>query len=519
MNIGEKIKNTRIEKNISIEELANQIGDSVINIEYYENNITEPALDKKIAICNVLGLSLDELSYSINRTVVKKEQVEESNEELDLEVVEDNIIVEEEIIERPFATSSITYSDKIFTAVFKKDYMKYCLQTLISFLGYGVIAFYTFLMKFNIFTYIAIALTGYSLIKLIFSLFNYKSSKAKWLQQYDGMTRVYDYYKDYIEVTNSEVDNINNRIEYKYIVRAVEKDDFIICMCLLDVRTMLIIDKSTLDDESLVKVRSTLKESCPEYLEHSKDRKDQNQLTKSEKVVNVINLVSFILGLCSIIIVNLIYKIFNFDDVLTTHLIVYGVALILPLFSLFMGLFSKKKFGIRSKKNVIAGIVMSALCVSFMGLAFINHMILTKNNNDSLKDSIDQVCDIKMPKYYYTLYKGPYDDIVIDETVYSVESYQVWNFAKTKEVEKFEDLVKDSTYWKNTNIYSAYFNLSDEAVSLLKTLGYDSEEVPTYFLLCNLDTNSIDIKVENGNYVYLAYYEQNNCMLVVNFNN
>ena len=38
MNIGEKIKNKRIEKNLTIEDLALLVNDNVENIEKYENN-------------------------------------------------------------------------------------------------------------------------------------------------------------------------------------------------------------------------------------------------------------------------------------------------------------------------------------------------------------------------------------------------------------------------------------------------------------------------------------------------
>ena len=66
MNIGDKIKQTRIEKNISIEQLSELINDNVANVEKYETNQLEPTLDKKIALCNVLDLKLDDLSFNIN---------------------------------------------------------------------------------------------------------------------------------------------------------------------------------------------------------------------------------------------------------------------------------------------------------------------------------------------------------------------------------------------------------------------------------------------------------------------
>lgn len=69
MNIGQKIKTLRENNNISIEELAKKINDSVENLLKYENNELEPTLDKKLALSIVLGVTLSDLSYSIEQKV------------------------------------------------------------------------------------------------------------------------------------------------------------------------------------------------------------------------------------------------------------------------------------------------------------------------------------------------------------------------------------------------------------------------------------------------------------------
>lgn len=514
MNIGEKIKNKRIEKNLTIEDLALLVNDNVENIEKYENNELEPTLDKKLNLCKHLDLTLDDLSYSISNKYVKDEHKINLTEE-----IIEPVIVEEEIVERPYAKSSITYNEKVFNLVFKSDFIKYCLQTLISVLGYGVITIYAILMKFNIFAYVAIAITGYSLIKLVVSLFNFKSSKKKWLEQHNNMTREYYYYKEYIEVVNNALEEVSNKISYSSIIRVVEKTDYILCMCLLNVKTILIIDKSTLNDEDIVKVRTTLKEVCPSYIEQSVERKEQHTITKGEKVVKVLNVVSFVMSLCSIVIINIIYRLFKLDDLLEIHLLVYGLSLIIPLFSIFMGIFSKKKYQIKAKKNIVVGIVMATLSLMFILLAFANHTILSKGNNDTLYNNIENVSVINFPDHYYTLYKGSYDDFIIDEIIYKTNSYQIWNFPNSKEVLSFEENIKKNECWRTNNVYTAYFGYTEDAKELLKTLNYDVEEVPTYYLLYNLDNNEIVNKIEEGNYVFAAYYEKNNCMLVINFEN
>ena len=85
MNIGEKIKNLREEHQLSQEELAQQINDTYDNIVKYENNELEPSLDKKLLIAQVLGVSLDDISYSIDKDVlpnkaIQKDEVQDDDE-------------------------------------------------------------------------------------------------------------------------------------------------------------------------------------------------------------------------------------------------------------------------------------------------------------------------------------------------------------------------------------------------------------------------------------------------------
>ena len=204
------------------------------------------------------------------------------------ETVEEEI--EEEIIETPFATSKTTYTEEVFDAVFKKDYTRYCVQILISTIGYLLITLYTVLLKVNLFTYIGIAITGYSFVKFVVILSNYKKNKHKWLEQYGNIVKRYDYYKDYILITSDSDNQADVRFEYSTIVRVIEKTNYILCMVLAPAKTILIIDKSSLDDESLVKVRATLKETCMDYIEKSPERKEQQALTKTEKTVKILNI-------------------------------------------------------------------------------------------------------------------------------------------------------------------------------------------------------------------------------------
>lgn len=506
MNIGQKIKEQRELKSLSVEKLATLINDNVENIKKYEANELEPMLDKKIALCNALDLTLDDLSYTIEHKT-NYQKIEN----------DDTVTIDEteEIVETPFASSAILYDEVVYKEVFQKDYLRFCLQSLITLIGYIIILGYSYVLQFNIFIYIMYVLTGYSLLKFIFALFNYFTNKKKWLQQYGGNKRDYYFYHSYIEINDSN-NNETKKIDYSSIVRVIEKDRFFICMCLLDIQTILIIDKSKLNEQEQVIIRSTLKEACLVYIEQSKARKDQQTYTKKEKVINTINLVSFILSIVSVLIVNLIFQFFKLDDLLINYILCYGICLIFPITSIIIGIISNHKFKIKTKKNIIIGIVMSAFCLIFIGIAFINNLILTSENNNPLKDATEQIGNLPISNIYYTLFIDKDLEVVINEQPYIIESSQIWQIPKTSDVKKFE-LGLNSSNWNTNNEYSSYFELSENAKETLKLYQYDIEEQPKYFLLGNLDTKQSTNHIEQGNYVFACYYEQANYMLVVNF--
>jgi hypothetical protein len=154
------------------------------------------------------------------------------------------VVEDEEIIETPFATSTTTYTEEVFDTVFKKDYKRYCFQLLSSLIGYVLITIYTFVIKMNLFTYIGLAISVYTFIKFIVIFKNYKRNKVQWLNQYGNVVKTYNYYKDYIEISSNNVEEPSVKFEYSTIIRVIEKTNYILCMCLANVRTILIIVKN-----------------------------------------------------------------------------------------------------------------------------------------------------------------------------------------------------------------------------------------------------------------------------------
>lgn len=60
MKLGEKIKELRIEKNLSQQQLAQQVGVSQKAIDYWERSVNEPNACYVIALVRTLEISFDE---------------------------------------------------------------------------------------------------------------------------------------------------------------------------------------------------------------------------------------------------------------------------------------------------------------------------------------------------------------------------------------------------------------------------------------------------------------------------
>lgn len=59
MNIGEIIKNLRLEKNISQQKLASEIGVSQKAVDYWERGVNEPKASYIVLLADFFGVSCD----------------------------------------------------------------------------------------------------------------------------------------------------------------------------------------------------------------------------------------------------------------------------------------------------------------------------------------------------------------------------------------------------------------------------------------------------------------------------
>lgn len=64
-NLGKRIKELRLEKGLSQEQLANAIGVSQKAIDYWERNVNEPKASYIVALVKYFGITYDEFFTDI----------------------------------------------------------------------------------------------------------------------------------------------------------------------------------------------------------------------------------------------------------------------------------------------------------------------------------------------------------------------------------------------------------------------------------------------------------------------
>lgn len=554
MNIGEKIKSLREAKNLSIEDLANLINDTASNIEKYENNEIEPALDKKLALAQALDVSLSDLSYNIEdkRNFREENEIEENDKasleenHIEEEPIEKNLTDDEEVL--PLAVGAISYNEEIFNKTFKKDYNRYFIQSAISFIAYIVLGFFTINAQFTLLTYLCFGLSAFSVIKLIMNIVRYRSTKKNWLAQYGGLKKIYQFYENCVDVVNDEVTITNEdseknsldtnpyiedlgfqenkhkefvlRFNYKDFRRIIEKDGLIVCITNMELKTIITIDKSKMSEKDLQIVKDLLHRNCPNYVDIDTQNANRGLATKTNQILNKILWAIVIINIISILFSSFIFSLFKLDRTLINGFLPYLVMLPIALISIIAWLVAKIKFKFNSKKNLITGIIVCVISLLLIGYSGLNYQTAKKNNNDEFVQKIESYLNVDLPNDYFTDFYQNYDDeFSFNEIVYELNEFYFLSFAKKDEINKFKETF---------NPLLATWQTSDQEINQILTTIFKQIKVnltsPNKFALYDVDEQKF---VENltstadaspHNYDLFAYYESEDILIVITFN-
>ncbi len=528
MNIGTKIRKLRKEKNLSIEELATIINDTIENINKYENDELEPTLDKKLALANALGTSLDDLMVH-NSPKIKKPVDESIISRYEDTIDEEEPIEEikqEEKIEEPIGVSNIEYNDNVFDVVFlgqrKPNFFLQIFYYLIS-LAFSIYLYTTDLQVLAI-IFGVISFLGFAIVLLKF--FSYRKVKKGWLAQYGGQKRKHVFYKDYL-VVKSESGEEKEILYYQDFQSFIEQENYLIGMVSQsnNVKLILIINKYGFENNNYEEIKQAIKEKCISFTElppskgrysndtsqndsAPKDATLQNQASKKES--SKLNTVLWIIFIFAILSIEMVRFIFNLctggDATLLTNLLIYGLGLILPIASIVLGFISEIHFKKRSRKNIIIGFIVLFVCVIQIISSVSYHLTYTGNNDSMYQSELETLFEIELPDNYYTIYKDEnLQKVTIESKEYKQENYQIVRFVKAKEVKSLEKTIKNS--WNKVETAHPFCKITDDIKKEMMSTGLTLSDVPSYSLSKENETSQI----------YLFYYEKENVMISISY--
>ena len=502
MNIGSNIQTLRESKQMTIEELASLIQDSVENVAKYEANELEPSLDKKLALAQVFDVPMDTFSFRIDRKGYGHQTIET--------VEESTPIQEERIQETPIAQSQIVYTPNVFDEIFKRDYRNFVVANLFSCLIYVVWGLFFYFGTLKVLGVISLVVSVIFIFRFIQKARQYKRLKADWVEEFVGQTRVYTYYQDHMDVSKPD-ETTQTTFYYNEFLLSVENSNYLISSCVKDQRTIMVIDKNDFQTGSFSEVKEKMKSNSQNYVDYMALKKEKNEASLPRSM-DILSWVMMALAIMGIAIVSTIIELFTQDTTLALYGLTYGLALIFPIASIVFGIILNKKYKMKRKKNIITGIVMVGVCILLAGYAAISLATCVKANNQVAYETIESRTEIDMPDTYYTVYRHTKEETVThQEESYTRKQIDVIVFGKEKELQAFLKDAKASTTWSTKQIDAPdfpFFSIATEVKTVLTQSGYTYDDTCDLYTICAL---------EEGQYLAAMYYEQGNYMLLVTY--
>lgn len=502
MNIGSNIQTLRESKQMTIEELASLIQDSVENVAKYESNELEPSLDKKLALAQVFDVPMDTFSFRIDRKAYVHKETET--------IEEINHIQEEILQETPFAQSQIVYTPNVFDEIFKRDYRNFVIANLFSCLIYVVWGLFFYFGTLKVLGIISLLVSAIFIFRFIQKARQYKRLKANWVEEFVGQTRIYNYYQDHIDVSKPD-ETTQTTFYYNEFMLSVENSKYLISSCAKDQRTIMVIDKNDFQNGAFSQVKEKMKSSSQNYVDYMALKKEKSEASLPRSM-DILSWVMMALAIMGIAIVSTIIELFTKDTTLTLYWLTYGLALIFPIVSIVFGIILNKKYKMKRKKNIITGIVMIGVCLLLAGYATMSLATCVKANDKVAYETIESMSKINMPDTYYTVYRNTKEDTVIhQEENYTRKQIDVIVFGKEKEQQAFLTDAKASITWSTKQIDAPdfpFFSIAAEVKSILTQSGYTYDDTCDLYTICAL---------EEGQYLAAMYYEQGNYMLLVTY--
>lgn len=530
MNIGTKLKKLREENNLSTQELAELIGDSVENICKYENNELEPSLDKKLALANALHVSLDDFMIHntnhnnkiIDSSILSRYDEITDEESLHEEYTEENPQDLNETQEKPIAQSRIEFTEKLFDEVFVGRSGKIFIINIIWSIVYIISVILFILINETIMAIIIGVLGVFTFFSALFKYVTYRKAKKEWLLQYGGKSRTHIFFEHYL-IVEDEDGEILETLFYQNFQSFVEQKNYLIGMIPQTEKQglLLIINRLGFENNTYDEVKRLIQAKCQKFMEEKKNpyTKTTESTSQSKEVSSTIskeqvhpkwNTVLWIFIVVSILSMSIIRIIITIctggDDTLLANLLIYGLGCILPIVSIVLGFVSEIHFRQKSRKNIWVGFIVVGICIIQFVSSISYYIIYTSENNEQRYSQLEVLFKIDLPDTYYTLYQDTETKSIADgENTYLQNEYQIFRFVKAKEVKRLETIIQEN--WQKVENAIPYYQMSDEIKKEVTLAGISLDSQPNYYTFQEQETEI----------TYLYYFENINSMIVITY--
>lgn len=199
-------------------------------------------------------------------------------------------------------------------------------------------------------------------------------------------------------------------------------------------------------------------------------------------------------------------KLSQANHLFTENMWVFFLFVPIPIASIIIGSFLKKK-GLKYKKNIIAGIIMSILLCIYGSMAFISGDFYDHSEDYVLK--VEDYVNIDIPAAKQINTKDWTDSTSSssrEESLYECDIY-----FDSAQVNEFENQIKTDEKWLSV--------VPNELIGILSL--WSSHQSYDYTLVYNVDTGEYNtLPAETGTYhfICIGYWEEDNKMNIVEYN-
>jgi transcriptional regulator with XRE-family HTH domain len=375
MNIGEKISQVRKSKRFSQEYVGEKLGISRQSVSLWETNQTTPSMDNLIQLSKLFEIELNDL-------------------------VQDNISTDENV--EPIAISKFAYSDSIFNDTTNEMFKKTKTFTLVSsivLLWVTIVFLIDEIHQNDFFAIITILLVILGILRFQFSKRKFVTNAQKKMKINPNVEMVFLFFEEYLSLNiQNENSRSDQKIKYNDLDKIIETGNnyFFIYS-----NTCYTVPKIHLNG-NIVFLNELLITKTSKYIsqigniENNSSNKSIEYIERKRKVSTTI----FIINLFDLVIALMLFALYQgihpnsttFGFVLNTW--IFYMVLPLPLFSIYYGL-RIKGLGIKWKRNVIVGIIMSSLLVIYGSFFIIFGSAFTYDY--SYINQVESIIDFELP--------------------------------------------------------------------------------------------------------------------------